>query len=254
MSSVLRTLQNLRDGVAEVADVTVAASGVRHTNAVVDMRINRAWMRWYKMLAESGDDTYLKSATLTTTNSTTTVNGSRPQNQWITIADTIMLIRGCDIYSGNTSIPMLPADFLERDDAASLRASWQSGMTGFPTFYRMGSLSIGGVTVQPGSVIEIFPWADNAYRIDLWYIPGPLNLTNPSDTLECVSSGDEWIINDAAMQTLRTDGLADSPAFSALAAANAKLEAEMRYTLACRGQVRKVDTFGIRNALKRWIP
>lgn len=254
MASVLRTLQNLRDGVAEVADVNVAASGVRHTNAVIDMRINRAWARWYTLLAEACDDSYLKRATLTTSPVATATGGAIESNRFVVLPDTALIVRSCDIYDNNIPITMLPVDLLERNDSATMMSRWQSGMVGLPTFYRLTSQTLGGSPTQPSSVLEIFPWANAAYRIDAWYVPGYSTLVNSTDQIECVSSGDEWIINDAAMQTLRNDGLADIPAFSALAAQNAKLEAEMRFSAACRANPRKFDTVALRNSLKRWWP
>ena len=60
-------------------------------------------------------------------------------------------------------------------------------------------------------------------------------------TVEVGANGDEWIVNDAAIQTLANDGLLGTPEAQALQGWNAKLEREARFAMACRGAREKYD-------------
>ncbi len=231
MSSVLRTLTDLRAGVADAADVNIAASGVRHTNALIDARINRAVTRWARMLAECGDDTYMLSATVNTATGT-------PANQYISVGATFMMVRGLTIYNGSRYITMHPADFAARQEYAE-----EQDTTGLPLYYKLGPSFFPFLSANS---IRIFPYADAVYPITVTYIPPPPVLATGTDTVEVVAGGDEWIMNDAAMATLRTDGLADTPTYGALAMLNEKYEKDLRFTIGCRNPISKIDTRAMR--------
>lgn len=244
MAGRSRTLQNLLDGVSDRADVDIAVSGVRHTQAKVTDRINRAAERWLAMIAESGDDTNLKTTrTATAISSVRDANNWAP-NQYVSMPSGAMLIRGIDIFTNNTPLAMLPVDELERNDTQLANSWWLNGGIGLPVLYR-----VGGTNGSGSNIIQIFPWADAVYTVDIRYIPNLVDLVNVSDTMDFISSGDMWVINEAAMETLLSDGLAGMPEYQTIQGKNREIEAELRFTLAKRGRIRKVDTIERRRTL-----
>jgi hypothetical protein len=237
VSSVLRSLTDLRAGVSDAADVTVGASGGRHTNALVDARINRAVTKWARMLAECGDDTYMLDVSVNT-------SATSPANQLIDVGTEFMYIRGITITDGGVPFEMHPMSFHERHDL-----SWNGeSQTGRPRFYLLGPSNY---PLLSADSIRIFPYADAVYSCTVTYIPPPPVLVNGADTVEVIAGGDEWIMNEAARSTLRTDGMADSPAYAALTAENARIEKEMRFTLGMRNPLVKVDT-RTQRSMARW--
>lgn len=241
MAARTRTLQQLLDGVADRGDFTIAASG-RHTTTTVTARINRSIQRWLLMVCEAGDDTNLKTVRTATTVSTVRDTSNWAPNQYVAQPAGLLHIRGIDVWSNNTPIPMAPADESERDDA-QLAAIWLGSVTGMPVFYR-----IGGTNQAGANLIQIFPWADAVYTVDIRYIPAHVDLTTPAtDTIDFIAGGEEWVINDVVLQSKITDGL-DA---SMLVGWNAKIEKELFFMLACRGHSRREDTVGRREMLKR---
>ncbi len=230
-----RTLTQLRDALADRADVSVAASGVRDTHTVVDARINRAIQRWKLMVAESGDDTFLLTSRTATSASTTRDAANWAPCMYIAQPTAMLFVRGIDIWDGETPIEMMAVDEAQRNVGHALQFDG-SGGTGFPVFYRVGGTNNAG-----SQIIQLFPWADGAYTIDVRYIPAHVDLTTGSDTVDFIAGGEEWVVNDAAMQTLISDGLAGSAAFGACLQWNQKLEAELRFATACRNRPRVVN-------------
>lgn len=250
MASRTRTLQQLLNGVADRADVNVAASGVRHTNALVTLRVNRSIQKWKKLLSEAGDDTNMLSTRTTTSTSTTRDANNWAPYQYVDQPSGCMVIRGMDVWSGNTPIAMMPIDELERNDASLFSSWWGTGsvQTGLPVFYRMGGTKAAG-----GQLIQIFPFADAAYTVDIRYIPAHTDLSDTSDlstAVEFICGGEDWVELDAAMETLRKDGLAGTHEYQTMAIDRRMVEREMAFTLAKRGHVRKLDTHARRRALQ----
>jgi hypothetical protein len=242
MSAVLRTLAQFRAGVARTADINIAASGVRHTNALVDLDINRSIARWWQMMAECGEDQYTRSIALTTTPSVAYVNPS----------EAILFIRAMLAYSGTRPVPLTSLERAERGDLFD-----ESGSElGFPRYYKLGFSTTTGTSTH---YVRIYPVPDAVYDVTLSFVPPPKVLTSDGDTVEVLSGGDEWIMNDAALHILRHDGHADaSPALmSMLMQENAKYERDLRFVMGCRNPIRKLDTrgmerrnrYGVRN---RW--
>lgn len=245
MAARTRTLQQLRDGVADRGDIDVQTSGVRHTTALVDARINRAIQRWLLMVAESGDDTNLLTSRTTTSTGTTRDAANWAPNMYVAQPASCQLVRGLDIWNGSIPLAMMPIDELERDETQLASAWWATRTTGLPCFYRLGGKNANG-----DSLIQIFPWADGAYTVDIRYIPAHVDLVNGSDTIDFIGGGEEWVINDATIQSLLNDGLGGHPNIAQMRGDNAKLEEDLRFLLACRGGVRKVDTRGRRRLLQ----
>lgn len=244
MSSILRTLTDLRELFSDVLDVTVSSSGVRHTNATVDRRLNRAIRRWYTMVAEAGDNTYAASQSVATT--------PFPGNaKVIDITVPFMLIRGIELIAPD-GLPasLQPGEFAERNE---LEGTLNTGtITGFPLYYKPGS-GVSGTTAVYS--VRIFPAADAVYTGIATIIPPPPVLSQGTDVIEIFASGDEWIANDAVMQSLISDQLADTGSFGALAARNAEIKKDMAFLIACRNPIRKVNTRDIerRNRIhRRW--
>jgi hypothetical protein len=232
--SVLRTLAELRESFSDILDVGVATSGVRHTTAVVNRRINKSVRRWYSMCADAGDDTYLTRYPISTSTST-------PRT--ISIGAQYLRIRGIELLRGNVPVALQPGDFAERMEHEGSYVS--TDVVGFPLYYKAG----------PGTgtpTVRIFPAADAVYTGIANVIPLPPILSLDADDIEVFASGDEWIANDAVMQVLITDQLADTAAFAALAARNAEIKRDMMFVVGCRNPVKKIDSRGIekRNRLR----
>ncbi len=237
MSAILRTLTDLREGFSDVLDVGVSTSGVRHTTASVDRRINRAVRRWYTMCAEAGDDTYLARYTITTDTSSPRL---------ISIGAEYLFIRGIELLRGSEPVALQPGDFAERLEHDGAFSGTE--VVGFPLYYKPGA----GTTTHN---VRIFPAADAVYTGIASIIPPAPVLSNGTDKIEIFASGDEWIWNDAVMQQLITEQLADTGAFAALAARNAEIKREMLFLVGSRNPIRKIDSRGIerRNRTRtRW--
>lgn len=246
MSARTRTLLQLRDGVADRGDLVIAASGVRHTTTLVNARINRAIQRWLLMVAEAGDDTNLKTSRVSTATSTTRDANNWAPYQYIEAPTSCQLIRGMDVWSNNTPIPMMTCDEAERDDPQMAGLWWANGQTGMPVFYRQG-----GTNASSAAIIQIFPWANAVYTIDVRYIPAHVDLTSDSHTIDFIGGGEEWVINDAVMQSKMTDFVSGTADMSALMSWNKKIEDQLNFMLACRGVTRRQDTVGRRDMLRR---
>lgn len=246
MSARTRTLSQLRDGVADRGDIVISASGTRHTTALVNARLNRAIQRWLLMIAEAGDQTNLKTARTSTATSTTRDANNWAPYQYVAQPSNLLYLVGMDIWSNNTPIAMMPADELERDDAQLANMWWANGATGMPVFYRLG-----GINASGSSLIQVTPWADAVYTVDIRYIPAHVDLSQDSDTIDFIAGGEEWVINDAVLQSKVTDGISGTADLSVITGWNAKIEQELRFTLACRGVHRRQDTVSRREMLKR---
>lgn len=240
------TLEDLRCDVGDRADVHVSASGTRHTYDKIHRRINRAIQRWRLLCATAGDDTYMKVATVTTSSSSTPDAAGWAPRQYIAQPSDFAWLRGMDIFEGSEPIEMLTLEELERNDF-DRGLSWGiSDGLGIPVAYMLGGTNAAG-----SSLIQIFPKADGVYTIRLRYLPVHTDITEPTDTVDFIFGGEEWVINDAALQTLRSDGLAGSAEAQACAAENTKLERELSFAVSARrgGAQRRIDTRGRRRAL-----
>lgn len=251
MSIRTRTLQQLIDAVAERCDVITGASGVRETHAKLTARLNRSIQKWKRMVAEAGDDTnLLTTRTATATSQTRDATNWAPY-QYIALPTACMLVRGIDIWSGNSAIAMMRLDELERNDGA-LFADWvgTSAHTGMPVFYRIGGTNNAGT-----QLIQLFPYADAVYTVDVRYVPAHTDLDAVDDLgteIEFICGGEEWVELDASLETLRIASMADAAPgmFQSMRADRAEVARDMQFTLASRGAIRKVDTKERRRVLQ----
>lgn len=248
-----RTLTQLQEALADRASVNVAASGTRHTTAIVNARLNRAIQRWRSLCAEAGDDSFMKVAKLTTGSSTTEDTAMWAPNQYIEQPADFLYLRGLDILDGTERIEMFPLEELERNDFEGAVIWGITNGVGFPIAYR-----VGGTNEAGNQLLQLFPRSDGVYTVYLRYIPSHTDLATGSDTVDFIAGGEEWVVNDATIQTLVADGLAGSAETQALASWNAKLEQDLRFMLASRrggASRRKLDTRGRRRSvlsMARW--
>lgn len=250
MAARTRTLQQLLDGVARRADLNIADTGVRHTTALVTADINKACQKWIRMVAEAGDDTNMLTVRTATATSTTRDAKNWAPNQYIAQPAGLMFVRGIDIWSGNTPLAMMDVAELERNDSQLALSWWNTGGTGLPIFYRLGGTNNAG-----NLLIQIFPWADAVYTVDIRYIP---NLTDFNEatpdvnaTMEFILGGEDWVEIETAMRALRSDGLAGTAEFADMRAEKREIEASLAFALAGRASPRKVDTVERRRLLRQ---
>ncbi len=246
MSARTRTLLQLRTAVADRGDISIATSGVRHTTSLVNDRLNRAIQRWLLMIADAGDQTNLKTTRTATATSTTRDAANWAPYQYVAQPSGLLYLVGMDIWSNNTPIAMMKGDEMERNDAQLSNLWWSNGATGMPVFYRLGGINASGT-----SLIQISPWADAVYTVDVRYIPAHTDLSQDGDTIDFIAGGEEWVVNDAVMQSKITDGISGTADLSAIISWNREIEKDLRFTLACRGVHRKQDTVDRREMLKR---
>lgn len=251
MSIRTRTLQQLIDAVAERCDVTTGVSGVRETHAKLTARINRSIQKWKLLAAQAGDDTELLTTRTTTSASTTRDAKNWAPNQYITLPTACMLIRGMDVWSGNMPIAMMEVSEAERNDATRFW-TWDSpsATTGMPVFYRLG-----GTNNAAAQLIQLFPYADAVYTIDVRYIPAHTDLDSVDDLdteIEFILGGEEWVELDAALETMRSASMADAAPgfFQSLRADREAVARKMAFSLASRNTVRKIDSFARRRELR----
>lgn len=242
MATRTRTLQQLRDAVSDRADVAVAASGVRHTETKVDARINRAIQRWLNLVAECGDDTFLLTTRTATATSATKDAADWAPREYIAQPSGMLVLRGVTIWQGNIPNEMELADDMERSDFVN---PLTANSVGLPIAYRLGGTNAAGA-----ALIQIFPWADAVYTVDLRYLPAHTDLSTGSQTVDFLAGGEEWVANDAAMQTFLADGLAGHPNYGAMAAMNTQIEEDLRIMCARRSATRKRDAVGQRKWLR----
>lgn len=238
MSAQVRTIGELLAQVARRADIKIA-SGLRHDEDTVIADLNRSIRRWKQMIAEAGDD-----ADMVTTRVVTIPDATRGADNW---APNMYLpqpqppsapmwrVRSMDIWpTSKRFISMMPADEGGRDFAFD---GWLAKPgTGLPVFYRLGGQVVGA------PIIQIFPWADAAYPVDIRYIPVWVDKTDLGDTVECLIGGDEWIVNDVAIQALLSDGQGAQGTMQQLVAWNQQIARDMQFAFARRSPVRKLDT------------
>lgn len=264
--ALTRTLAELLVSIADRADITIA-SGARHTPALVTERLNRAVQRWGRMVAECGDDLNLQTVRVTTETSTTRDARNWAPCQYIDQPDGLVYVRSIDIWPNGTSgrsITLDNADELERGEPDF--AAWlQTGnpMTGTPRAYRLGGHRVLTTseqvaipdtdpveyeTVETTSfppIIQLFPWANAVYTMDVRYIAAADTLEDDDDTVDFIAGGEEWVVNDVALQSKIGDELA-TPGAQMMRQWNQQIETDLRFMMGCRGFTRRQDTFGRR--------
>jgi hypothetical protein len=251
VASRTRTLQQLRDGVADRGDLNVADTGVRHTWAKVDARINTAIQRWLLMQYEAGDRTNVARVPVTTSVSSTRGASNWAPREYIALPSGYMVIDALDIYpNGNSQAPiaMMDVDSLERNDALAVGRWWSTGATGTPVFYRKAGTQAGS------ELVLIYPWADAVYNVDIYAVPSHVDLDDAADSLDFVCGGEKWVVNQATMDSLDSDGLSGHAIMPRLMRECVELERELAFTMAKRGVARKIDTWAQRRSLRAYLP
>lgn len=240
-----RTLAQLRADVCDRADITDGGTTGRHTTANLNRRINQAIQQYRRLITDCGVDTYIVPyATTTNTSATADANGWAPRD-YLALPNDFYHLQGIDIQTGGTTVPMLDFMQLERNLFKIAPAWLASGGAGMPIFYKLGGFNAAG-----SRLVKIIPSADNSYNAVVWYLPVPADLVADGDTFDGLAGYEEWIVNRAAMDSLLRDGGQTVPVYAALAAENAKLEAEMVFTFATQaGAGRRVDSKALRNRM-----
>lgn len=238
-----RTLAELKTDVSDRADIVIDDAG-KHTNTRIVRYINQAVQAFVRMTARAGHEHYLRRSTISTATSTTEdANGWAPC-EYIAQPSDMLAVRAMEITVSGAPVPMIDVETLE---GLALRNAqvWSAETFGAPRYYRVGGLAKPGGTNT--DAIRIFPKADAVYSIECWYLARPTDMSGDSDTFDGVAGMEEWVVNRAAMDCLLRAGLPTSDQYQALAAENARLEAEVKFTMATRGGPgRRIWTAGLR--------
>lgn len=235
-----RTLTQLEDALADRCDVTIG-TGYRHTQTYAWARLNRSIGRWKALLAECGDDSNLTTSRTTTATSSTKDASNWAPREYVAQPPGLLYLRSLTYWDGDVPVPMMEIGEAQRLGWVPAGLDVGATVTGRPSFFRLGGTNAAG-----SAIVQIYPFADAVYTLEFRYIPAHTDLSSGANTVEVGASGDEWIVNDAAIQTLANDGLLGTPEVQALAAWNAKLEREVRFAAACRGSREKYDANGRR--------
>lgn len=245
------TYAALEASVADRADIVVSATG-RHTTAKMLDRITQSLKKWNLLLANAGDDTYLKVQRVTTDPSATIGAEGWAPRQYLLAPDSLLFLRGIDIYPSGSQRPisMIPFDEAGRNNPQIQHNWWLEGNTGLPTFYRQGGV------VGTANLIQIHPWADGVYTCDIRYLPG-FPPAGASTSYDFILGGEEFVILDAAMKCLVPDGRAGTAEFMAgLREERDRVEADILVNLSRRSNFQRRDSWADRRALqefgRRW--
>jgi hypothetical protein len=229
------TLTQLQEALSDRCDVTIG-TGYRHTTTLANARLNRSMGRWKLIMAEAGDDSLLLTTRVSTTTSATKDAANWAPREYIAQPSGLLVLRSMVIWDSDQPVHMMEIGQSERLAWLPQVTTLGTAVAGMPVFYRLGGTNNAG-----SALVQLYPYADAVYSIDVSYIPAHTDLSSGSSTVEVGANGDEWIVNDAAIQTLANDGLLGTPEAQALQAWNAKLEREARFAMACRGAREKYD-------------
>jgi hypothetical protein len=244
------TYTSLEAAVADRADIVVNTG--RHTTAKMQARIYRSIKKWELLLASAGDDTHLKIYRTTTDPDATLGPDNWSPRQYIVQPEGMLFVRGIDIYRSGRPYAMVTFSEAERGDPTLLGEWWAAPNVGMPTRYRLG----GRLAATDQYLIQISPWADAPYTVDVRYIPAPPNPDSAGTSFDLVLGGESFVIADAALQCLTTDGRSGTPEFQALLMSERDAcRDEALADLSRRGSYRKRDTWLERRRLRmvsRW--
>lgn len=232
------TYAELESATATRADIVVGTG--RWTTAKLQAIINRSLKKWNLLMVDAGDDTNLRIQRVTTSTSAVIgANGWQPR-QFVAAPDSCLVIRGIDVYPTGSQRPvsMRTYDEAERNDATFRGDWWLSANVGMPLMYRQG-----GTQPDATNIIQIYPWANAVYTLDIRYLPAfPTALASTS--YDFILGGEEFVILDAAMQLLVTDGRAGTAEFLAgMREERDKVKDEALADLSRRAAFHKRDTW-----------
>ncbi len=232
------TFAELESMAADRADIIVSADG-RHTTAKMQVRFARSLKKWTLLTANAGDDTYLKIYRATTNPSATIGADTWAPRQYLDLPEACLLIRGVDIYrsANQRPISMVTFDEAERNDPTLRGFWWNDQNTGFPTRYRVGGLVADNDTV----IMQIHPWADAVYTVDIRYIPDLQEVAITDFPL--INGGEEYILCDMAMACMETDGRAGTAEYAAIKLRRDEVEASTVAGLSRRASFHRRDTW-----------
>lgn len=249
MTASAVTYAQLEDAVRIRADVVIGASSRWTTAKIADM-IGRSLKKWQQLLVDSGDDTSLKVARVTTNPSAAIDGDGWAPRQYIAQPAGLFMVRGIDIYRAGNEQPhsMLTIDEAERNDPTLVGEWWRTPITGMPRFYRLGGTT---ASAANQNIIQVFPWADTVYTCDIRYIQA-VPPTVAASTYDFVCGGEEFVILDAAYQILVADGRAGTAeAISGLKEERMLTEQNVLMALSRRSSFRKRDTWLERRNARR---
>ena len=229
---------------ADRADIVDGGTTGRHTTANINRRINQAVQAFRRMVTEAGADTYITQAPFTCSTSSTVDAANWAPRDYIALPSDFYHLKGIDISLNGTTVPMLDFDMLERNIFRQIPSWLSNSGVGMPVMYKLGGYNAAG-----SAVVKIIPSADTAYQGVIWYLPIAPELVNDSDTFDGIAGLEEWVVNRACMDTMLRDQ-ASQPLYAALAAENAKLEADYTFQIASSGPpAHRVDSQALRNYL-----
>lgn len=241
-----RTLAQLRADVCDAADIVDGGTTGRHTTANLNRRINQAIQQFQRLVTECGQPTYLKRTDVSTaTSATQDASGWAPRD-YLTLPSDFYHLVGIDITQGSTTISMQDFMTAERNQFRDVPTWLSTNGIGMPVYYQTAGKNAAG-----SRIVRVIPAADAVYTCTIFYLPYATDLATDSDTFDGIAGYEDWVIYQAAMDSLRRDGT--SPTYAALQAERDRLQVQMAAQFArSAGPGRRIDTKLARQRLGRW--
>lgn len=249
-----RTLIQLRADVCDRADII---EGDRHPTAQLNRRINQAIQQFRRTVTECGCDYYLARIAMVTSASTTpNASGWAPCDYLPLPADFYHLV-GIDMIPNNGGNLITMQNFMrvQRNEFQEY-SSETSGIhrtPGIPLLYRISGYLRNVITYDDTQIVQLIPRADAVYNCTIWYLPIAKDLTVDADPFDGVAGYEEWVVNLAALDSLKHDGLTNQALYGQIQNENEALKASMAQQFGATegGAERRVDTYAMRRSLGR---
>lgn len=176
-----RTLENMRDGVREDANIKGTSALARHPDATLNDYINRALGALHRLLTSAmPDQRILASTTVTTSSGVSTYSLPAGFDFLISI----------ELTADGRRTWLQAYEMPERAELLSPDQAWN----GIPLTYRLR-----------GGNIEFLPTPTAVYTPLLWYVPAASQLTADAQSYDTIARLDEYVICYASARVAKKD-------------------------------------------------
>jgi hypothetical protein len=161
----------------------------RHEPGDISAAINRAVQRFREAVSSTGCPYFLARADVTIGAGVAAGLPYQTLNLQ-SFAQTCIRVYGLEIIVDGRTIVLTPVPFDARNDYHSSESD-----RGVPLAW----------THLDADTLAVFPASSVSYPGRIWYLPPHVDVSNNADQIEVLTSGDEWIIREVAIQLLERD-------------------------------------------------